>query len=181
MPYTDLPLDELRAYIPDHEPPPDLAAFWARTLEEARFQNLAATFIPVDTGLQLVDVWDVSFAGFGGSPVRAWFRAPHGATRRLPTVIEYVGYGGGRGLAHQDLLWAAAGFAYLIMDTGGQGATWGAGATADAQRAGEPQVDGVMTEGIGSPETYYYRRLMTDAVRAVEAAQAHPLVDASRI
>jgi cephalosporin-C deacetylase len=38
-----------------------------------------------------------------------------------------------------------------------------------------------MTRGITDPETYFYRRLMTDAVRAVEAAQAHPLVDHARI
>ena len=37
-----------------------------------------------------------------------------------------------------------------------------------------------MTAGITDPETYYYRRVFTDAVRAVEAA-ASPLVDAARI
>ena len=38
-----------------------------------------------------------------------------------------------------------------------------------------------MTRGIGSRETYYYRRLFTDAARAVEAAASHPRVDAKRI
>ncbi len=38
-----------------------------------------------------------------------------------------------------------------------------------------------MTQGILNRETYYYRRLYTDAVRAVEAARAHPLVDPSRM
>ena len=38
-----------------------------------------------------------------------------------------------------------------------------------------------MTRGILEPETYYYRRLITDAVRAVEAVRAHPAVDASRV
>ena len=38
-----------------------------------------------------------------------------------------------------------------------------------------------MTRGILSPETYYYRRLMTDAVRAVEAARKAPGVDPERI
>jgi cephalosporin-C deacetylase len=38
-----------------------------------------------------------------------------------------------------------------------------------------------MTRGIQSPETYYYRRLYTDSVRAVDAARAHPLVDAERV
>jgi cephalosporin-C deacetylase len=38
-----------------------------------------------------------------------------------------------------------------------------------------------MTRGIFAPETYYYRRLYTDAVRAVEAARSHPFVDPSRV
>ena len=38
-----------------------------------------------------------------------------------------------------------------------------------------------MTRGMLNPETYYYRRVFTDAVRAVEAAQSHPAVDAERI
>jgi cephalosporin-C deacetylase len=38
-----------------------------------------------------------------------------------------------------------------------------------------------MTLGILNPETYYYRRVFTDGVRAVEAARSHPAVDATRI
>jgi cephalosporin-C deacetylase len=34
-----------------------------------------------------------------------------------------------------------------------------------------------MTRGITAPDAYYYRRLITDAVRAVEAARSHPAVD----
>jgi cephalosporin-C deacetylase len=38
-----------------------------------------------------------------------------------------------------------------------------------------------MTRGIGDPATYYYRRVFTDAVRAIEAARSHPEVDPSRV
>ncbi len=38
-----------------------------------------------------------------------------------------------------------------------------------------------MTRGIEDPHAYYYRRLYVDAVRAVEAVRAHPLVNASRV
>ena len=38
-----------------------------------------------------------------------------------------------------------------------------------------------MTRGILDPRTYYYRRVFTDAVRAVEAVREHPAVDAGRI
>jgi cephalosporin-C deacetylase len=39
----------------------------------------------------------------------------------------------------------------------------------------------MMTKGIESPATYYYRRLITDAVRAVDAARALDCVDSSRV
>jgi len=38
-----------------------------------------------------------------------------------------------------------------------------------------------MTDGILAPERYYYRRLITDAVRAIEAVRAHPAVDPARV
>jgi cephalosporin-C deacetylase len=68
------------------------------------------------------------------------------------------------------------------MDTRAQGGTWSAGHTADPG-AGSSGAEhpGVMTRGISDPETYYYRRLYVDAVRAVETAAALPSVDAGRI
>lgn len=38
-----------------------------------------------------------------------------------------------------------------------------------------------MTDGILDRQHYYYRRVFTDAVRAVEAARSHPAVDAARV
>src|SRR5690606_14409129 len=42
-------------------------------------------------------------------------------------------------------------------------------------------VPGFMTQGILDPATYYYRRVFTDALRALEAARAHPAVDNGRV
>jgi cephalosporin-C deacetylase len=67
------------------------------------------------------------------------------------------------------------------MDTRGQGSGWSPGDTPDVAPDTGAQAPGVMTRGIGSPETYYYRRLMTDAVLAVDAARQLPQVDGDRI
>jgi cephalosporin-C deacetylase len=181
MPYTDLPPDELRAYAPALAVPDDLASFWAETLAEARAWSLDATFERVETPLRLVETYDVTFRGFAGAPIRGWLQLPAATTGPLPAVVQYVGYGGGRGHPHEHLVWPAAGYAHLVMDTRGQGSTWTTGDTADVGASGAPHLDGFMTDGIGSPETYYYRRLITDAVRAVEAVRAHPRVDADRV
>jgi cephalosporin-C deacetylase len=181
MAQTDLPLPELRAYAPDLDVPADLDRFWSGTLVEARSHPLDVRFDPVQTGLALVDTFDVTYAGFGGAPVRGWLHVPAGAREPLPAVVEYVGYGGGRGLAHERLLWAAAGFAHFVMDTRGQGSAWSTGDTADPELPAGPSHPGFMTQGILSPATYYYRRVMTDAVRAVEAVRAHPAVAPTRV
>lgn len=177
MPQFDLPLAELRAYRPALPVPDDLDRFWAETLADARSHPIDLTATPVDSGLTVIDSFDTTFRGFGGSPIRAWLHLPARREGRLPAVVEFVGYGGGRGLPHERVMWAAAGYAHLVMDTRGQGSGWAVGATGDPDGDGSPAHPGFMTRGILDPATYYYRRVFTDAVRAVEAVRSHEAVD----
>lgn len=182
MARTDLSLPELEAYSPEREEPTDFDEFWTRTLAEARQHPMEPRFDAVDTGLRAVEVRDVTFPGFGGDPIKGWFLRPAGGLEPLPCVVNYVGYNGGRGLPHEWLFYAAAGYANLVMDSRGQGGGWTRADTPD--RATDPlgpQHPGFMTRGIGAAETYYYRRLITDGVRAVEAARVAPGVDPDRI
>ena len=181
MAFTDLPPDQLRAYAPALEGPDDLVDFWTATLDETRAHPLDARFEPVETGLRVIETFDVTFAGFGGNPIRGWLHRPAGSTERLPVVVEYLGYGGGRGLAHERTLFAQAGYAHLVMDTRGQGSGWSVGDTPDPVGSGAPAQPGYMTRGLLDPRDHYYRRVFADGVRAVEAARAHPGVDADRV
>jgi len=181
VPQADMPIAELRAYAPALEVPADLDAFWAATLADARTHDLAVSCTQLDTGLTVVDTFDVAYAGFGGTRIRAWLHLPAGRTGPLPVVVEYLGYGGGRGLPHERILYAAAGYAHLVMDTRGQGSTWAVGDTPDPDATGAPFHPGFMTQGILDPSTYYYRRVFTDAVRAVEAVRTMDAVDPSRV
>jgi cephalosporin-C deacetylase len=177
----DLSIADLATYHPDLPEPGDLASFWEQTLAETRRHDLAARFTRVDNGLAVIETYDVSYAGFGGAPIRGWLHLPTHRGGRLPAVVEYVGYGGGRGLAHERTLYAQAGYAHFVMDTRGQGSSWSVGDTPDPDPVGAPSHPGFMTRGILDPATYYYRRVFTDAVRAVEAARAHDAVDPTRI
>ncbi|MGI5500396.1 acetylxylan esterase [Lentzea sp. CA-135723] len=150
---TDLTLDALREYRSGYVRPADFDEFWDSTLADARSLDLAVEAVWVDTPLRTLDVYDVSFAGFGGERIHAWLRLPKGAAD-LPAVVQYHGYGGNRGSAVENLTWASAGFAHLQVQV-------------RDQRGGT----GFMTRGIEDRSTYFYRRVFTDAVRAVDAVR----------
>lgn len=180
MPRYDLPVDQLRTYRPRVREPSDFDDFWATTLAESRAAADGIDMTPADTPVTAVDVFDVTFPGFAGDPIKGWLCLPRGTGDPLPGVVESVGYRGGRGLAHEALGWSVAGYAYLRIDSRGQGSGSIPGDTPDPHGYG-PSYPGVMTHGIESPETYYYRRLITDQVRAVDALRSLPRVDADRI
>ncbi|MDX2163403.1 MAG: acetylxylan esterase [bacterium] len=182
MAFFDLPLDQLRTYQPPRHEPADFDAFWKDTLHESAQFPLQAAFTPYDCGLATVDAFDVSFRGYRDQVVRGWLMLPKHRSGKLACVVEYVGYGGGRGFPLDWLTWSSAGFAHLVMDTRGQGSYWLHGDTPDHDDTPTPpQIPGFMTRGIVNPTGYYYRRVFVDAVRAVEAACTHPDVDAERI
>lgn len=172
MALFDLPLDQLERYRSEVPEPPDFDEFWAGAISGARGHDVLVDVVPVATGLTLVETWDVTFAGFDGQPVRAWYTRPAGVTEDLPAVVEYLGYGRGRGLPQERLTWAVAGYAHLLVDTRGQGGQYGSGGDTPDPVGSGPAGPGFVTRGILDPASYYYRRVFTDAVRAVDAVRA---------
>lgn len=181
MALFDLPLDQLRQYAPAVDEPADFDAFWRTTLAEAAAVPVIVDVRPEKTDLRLVESWDVTFAGFGGDPVRAWYTRPVGLDAPAPAVVEYLGYGRGRGLPHERLTWAVAGYAHLLMDSRGQGGQYGTGGDTTDPHGDQLGGPGPVTRGILDPQDYYYRRLITDAVRAIDAVRALPGVDPQRV
>jgi cephalosporin-C deacetylase len=182
MSFFDMPLEQLQVYRPERDEPADFDEFWRRTLAEASAYALPARFEPVDFGLATVETFDVTFHGYAGQPIKGWLLLPRHRIEALPCVVQFIGYGGGRGFPIDWLIWSSAGFAHFVMDTRGQGSSWRPGDTADPQPDGaSPHYPGFMTQGVLSPETYYYRRVFTDGVRAVEAARSFDGIDSGRI
>lgn len=180
MPLSDLTLAELVDYRPEIAEPADFDGFWADTIGEARARPAAISLVPEQGSLTELVVEDLTFSGYGGDPIKAWVIRPKGTGRR-PTVVEFVGYNGGRGLPSEHLAWASAGHVHVVMDTRGQGSGWGGGgATPDPHGTGA-SYEGFMTRGIDSPLTYFYRRVFTDAVRLVDAVATLDFVDPDRI
>jgi cephalosporin-C deacetylase len=181
MSLFDLPLEQLQQYLPEVREPDDLDAFWAATIAESRAQGSAPRERVIETPFTTLEVRDVTFDGFGGDPIKAWHIRPAGRPEPLPTIVEFIGYTGGRGLPHDRIAWASSGLAHLVMDSRGQGSPWAGGEVTPDPHGTGPSIPGFLTRGIESREGYYYRRLMTDAVRCVDAARELPGVDADRL
>lgn len=180
MALFDLPLRELQTYLPARDEPADFDAFWASTLDDSASIATVPRWTDFDAGYSELITQDVEFNGFAGQPIKGWFIAPRHRAGPLPVVVSFLGYGGGRGTIGSWTQLAAAGFAQFVMDSRGQGSGYRPGDTPDGRFSG-PSVGGVMTLGIDDPFGYYYRRLFTDAVLAVRAAQQHPLTDSARV
>lgn len=181
MANVDMPLSELRTYRPDVFEPADFDAFWNRTLEEARQVAAQPTISRWEGPVSELDVFDVRFPGFGGEPIAGWLTMPRGLDAPTPCVVEYNGYGGGRGFPTERMGWATAGFVHFFMDSRGQASAWGSGGDTEDPHGTGPSSPGFMTRGIQSPDTYYYRRFFTDAARAVDFVKTLECVDTKRI
>jgi len=181
VPRFDLSLEDLQSYRPDVREPADFDDFWTETLRSSRSVAQAPTVTPVPSPFTTLDVFDVTYSGFGGDPIKAWLTLPRGIDGPLPAVVEYNGYGGGRGLPVERLGWASSGYAHLFMDTRGQGSMWGSGGETPDPHGSGPSSAGFMTRGIEDPSDYYYRRVFTDAVLAIDAVRTLPQVNADRV
>jgi cephalosporin-C deacetylase len=178
---TDLSIVELVDYRPAVAEPADFDTFWDQTISETKSFDLDVRLHPVKTPYRTVDIHDASFRGFAGDRINAWLLGPRQGQRPRPAVVEFVGYNGGRDLPGASLYWASAGYIHLLVDTRGQGSAWGGGGDTRDPHGSGPHAPGFLTQGIEEPKAYYYRRVFTDALRAVEVVRSLPDVDASRV
>ena len=165
-----MPLERLREYRTSTQEPEGLDEWWAKRLDHARAQAQPATFTPHEPDVyRPFQVFDVEFSGpaatrsgpgTSGLPARP----------NPPVVVKFIGYGGGRGAPAEHFVLPALGYAVFVMDSRGQGGKWTTGATPDGRGGTGAENSLVMTRGITTPEEYYYTRMFTDAVRAVDTA-----------
>ena len=90
MSQFDLPLDQLRTYLPAREEPEDFDAFWRETLDEARAASRPSRFEPAYPELRAVETFDVTFTGFAGEEVKAWLIVPRHRSGPVPVVVEFT-------------------------------------------------------------------------------------------
>lgn len=175
MPVFDLSLDDLQNYRPAPNAPADLDEFWQQTLAESARLPLNPTLEAIDYPVADLAVSRVFYDGWQGARICAWFIHRSGA-RSQPALVFYHGYSANKGQVYDYLGWALQGYTVIAVDVRGQ-----SGESSDAAAYPGGHVTGWMTQGITSPETYYYRGVYIDCVRAIDFATSRPEVDPSRI
>src|ERR1051325_3731521 len=175
MPSIDLPLDQLRSYKPPLYREENFEAFWDKTVDQALRQPLNAELIPYDLPSATLQSYAVRFDGFSGGRLAGWYVRPS-AAGRFPGVCIYHGYSH-RGTRPIDLMWIAAhGMCVLSLDCRGQN-----GQSQDNSSPPEGHFLGWMTQGIRDPQSYYYRYVFADALRALELLAKRDEVDETRL
>ena len=175
MPSIDMPLEQLRKYLPPLYRETDFEAYWKSTVAEAVKQPLNAELIPYQLPARGIQCYAVRFDGFQGGRIAGWYLRPD-SRGKMPGVCFYHGYSG-RGSRPLDLVeYASQGMCVLSMDCRGQN-----GQSQDAAVYPEGYQMGWMTQGIREPQKYYYRYVFADAVRAAELLARREEVDEKRI
>ncbi|EST55000.1 cephalosporin C deacetylase [Brevibacillus panacihumi W25] len=174
QPY-DLPLEQLREYKPALTLRDDFSDFWEESkqllAQVPSEPQLTAIEYPVD-GVRL---YELSFAGFGDARICGYYAVPDRAGQH-PGLVLYHGYNWSHdGQIHDVVNWALHGYAAFGMLVRGQQLS------EDNSVAPHGNAVGWMTKGILSKETYYYRGVYMDAVRALEVLAEREEVDTSRI
>jgi cephalosporin-C deacetylase len=175
MPSIDLPVEELRSYVPEASRPDDFDDFWARTMTEARQVPLAVELEPASPKLAGVTAYRACFGGIGGARISGWYLRPEG-DGPFPGAVRYHGYGmrGDRPLELYTL--AAQGVAVLSLDCRGQD-----GGSPDIPPLDGGHAPGWLTRGLRDPERHYYRYVYADVVRALDAVASFDEVDGDRL
>jgi cephalosporin-C deacetylase len=177
----DMSLEELRRYRPSVDEPDDFDDYWAEAMAVAGSRALDVEVAPADSVVTAIDVSDVRFTGHGGARIAAWLLVPPNVAADTPVIVEFVGYGGGRGRPTEWLGWSCAGFPHLVMDSRGQGGGWRGADTPDVGATGVPGARGFLTSGLDAPAQHYYTRLFVDAARALSVPAALPQLADRRV
>ncbi|NLT73058.1 MAG: acetylxylan esterase [Chloroflexi bacterium] len=175
MPLYDKPLEELVHYTPALTGQPDLAAFWDQTLQAAAKSPLNDTLEAVSYPSLGCAVYRLSYDGWQGARICAWYLRPDGEGP-FPALVQFHGYSGSKQEVFGYLPWALQGYALLAVDVRGQ-----SGDSNDPAPYPGGHVRGWMTQGITDPATYYYRGVYVDGVRALDWLCGQEEVDSARV
>ena len=176
MGYIDEQAKELYHYLPAQTKQPDFDQFWEDTLAQSAALPLDAVVEEItDYPLKGMKIYHVTYKGFEGVPVTAWFITPAQMDGPVPCILHYHGFSDFKGLPYIYTHFVMMGYAVFAIDVREQG-----GDTGNTAYHGG-MAGNVITKGLLDKNTYYFRGVIMDAVRAVDFVCTRPEVDTTRL
>lgn len=169
-------VEEFLRHRPEPTRRPDFDDFWGETRAELARVPLQAVFAPAaHPASGFASVFDVTYRGWGGAPIRGWFIRPaFPVPGPTACVVLYPGKGRNRGQPAEHFHYLLLGLSVLAVDVRGQG-----GDTPDP--AVYPGGGAEYTKGMPDPRACYMRAVCADALRALDVAASRADVDPARI
>jgi cephalosporin-C deacetylase len=162
QPY-DMPLSELKDYLPPLTREKNFDKFWDSSLAELKSVPMEYSLHPAEYPARGIKMYKLDFKGFNNSSISGWFAIPDSKGPH-PGILHFHGYNWAFDGRHHDVAnYALRGYAVLFMYCRGQ-----QGDSIDNTISPHGQSIGWMTKGLLSPEKYYYRAVYMDAVRAMD-------------
>lgn len=156
----------------------DFNSFWSEAVEKANNFDSAPVMLRLDDyPLENVIVYDTTFHGLDGTPVKSWGLLPEKVQHEtVPAIIWFHGGGASKGKPFEHLHWVAAGFAVIVMDFRQQGGQ--TGSNTPMSRCG---ASSFAIMNIENYKSYYLYHAWTDALLAVKLTEQIPQIDSDKV
>ncbi|WP_165767948.1 acetylxylan esterase [Virgibacillus indicus] len=168
-------IEELKSYQPERTSKPDHHDFWSQTLSEAKKKPLRAKLTDLNYPIKQITAYELTYHGFDETPIHAHYILPKEHNEKLPCLLFFHGYSMSKHSVSNYMQWLIQGYAVIAVDCRGQGKS------GDFSSYTSDSLGTWVTKGILDKEEYYYRKVYTDGVRAIDFACSRPEIDPDRI
>lgn len=177
MPIVDMSLEQLLQYQGTNPRPPDVDAFWDRSLEEMRATDPNVELVPFPLKSTAADCFHLYFTGVGGARVHAKYLRPKNVSEPHPAILQFHGYSGNSGDWCDKLNFVSQGFSVAAMDCRGQG-----GLSEDVGGVKGNTHRGHIIRGLDdAPDKLLFRQIFLDTAQLARVIMAMPEVDENRV
>lgn len=177
MPIFELPLPELHKYKGRNPCPPDMDAFWDKSLAEMRAVKPKVELVPFPLKTTAAECFDLYFTGVGGARVHAKYLRPKKTKGKHPAILMFHGYTGNCGDWFDKLAWVSQGYSVAALDCRGQG-----GKSQDIGSVTGTTYRGHIIRGLDDkPEKMLFRQIFLDTAQLARIVMGMPEVDATRV
>ena len=176
MGYIERQSKELYEYLPPLTKEPDFDAFWEETLKQTKSEPLNAKIEKVEYMSPYIELYNVTFDGFGSFPIKAIYMVPTFVEKKdLPCFVNFHGFTDSKGTPVDFMPWLMMGMAVFSMDCREQ-----SGDTGNCAHSGA-LVGNVVTKGILDKYEYYFRAVYMDCIKALDFVCQQKEINKERI